>query len=470
MPGTVAHAIRGLYVIIDPSACAGRCPSDVARLAIAGGASVIQWRDKLREKGAQLDSLKRVAAVCAEHNVPLIVNDHADLALAAAADGVHLGQYDLPVERVRPFLGRPSIIGVSTNNVEEAVRAQEASADYVAVGAIFATDTKTNTRPADLDRIRQIKAAVRIPVVAIGGIDASNIADVVAAGADAAAVISAVCGAPDVRSAARELAAAFADDKPAPTTPLISTRRRQALHRIIMEFVAALQNRDRDAFMGLFAPDGIIQEAPPIPSGSGSEAIRAWWDRLMAQQPAFEITVERIHIPNNEAAISWSIQHAHEGATRIANGALIMSFEANHIASVHPYWERGPGVPSPELNARRAAQGLVDAMNARDRDRYLELWAKDAMRQDPVGGSPQIGTNSIAAIFDRVMASYPDYRVRADHICTSGDEAALTWTVEIFRPDGDIAVQGIDIVSVDDTGKIIGLYAYRDIDSTPAPE
>lgn len=469
MPESDARSIHGLYVIIDPSACAGRCPSDVARMAIAGGASVIQWRDKLRDKGAQLDSLKRVAAVCREHNVPLIVNDHADLALAVRADGVHLGQHDLPVESVRPLLGRPGIIGVSTNNVDEAVRAQEASADYVAVGAIFATGTKNDTRPADLDRIRQIKAAVRVPVVAIGGIGASNIADVVAAGADAAAVVSAVCGAADVRGAARELASAFTDDQPTPAPPLISPRRRQAIHRIITEFVATLQHRDRDAFMALFAPDGIIQDTTPTSSGSGPDAIGAWWDRLMAQQPSFDIAVERIHIPNNEAAVAWSIQHAHEGAARTAHGAVIMSFEANHIASVHAYWERDPGDSPSALAARRAAQGLVDAMNARDRDRYVDLWAKDSMRQDPVGGSPQIGTNSIVAIFDRVMASYPEYRVRADHICTSGDEAALTWTVEILRPDGNIVVQGIDIVSVDDAGKIIGQYSYRDVDSTPAP-
>ena len=106
------------------------------------------------------------------------------------------------------------IIGVSTNNADEARLAEAAGADYVAIGAIFATSSKDVTRAANLDRLREVKAAVRVPVVAIGGINASNIASVVAAGADAAAVISAVCGADDPRAAAAELAAAFASDHP----------------------------------------------------------------------------------------------------------------------------------------------------------------------------------------------------------------------------------------------------------------
>jgi thiamine-phosphate diphosphorylase len=115
----------------------------------------------------------------------------------------------LPVDAVRPIVGAAAIIGASTNNAEEARRAERASADYVAVGAIFSTQSKGNTRPADLDRIRLVKAAVSVPVVAIGGISASNIASVVEAGADAAAVISAICGADHPAAAARELASAF---------------------------------------------------------------------------------------------------------------------------------------------------------------------------------------------------------------------------------------------------------------------
>jgi thiamine-phosphate diphosphorylase len=200
--------IRGLYVIIDPDACAGRGALDVARAALEGGASVVQWRDKRRDKGDQLPDVRALVSLCREAGAVCIVNDHADLAIAADADGVHLGQHDLPIEAVRPIVGS-RIVGVSTNNADEARRAEAAGADYVAVGSIFATRSKEITRPASVARLRDVKAAARVPVVAIGGIDETNIAQVVEAGADAAAVISAVCGAPDPRAAAQELGAAF---------------------------------------------------------------------------------------------------------------------------------------------------------------------------------------------------------------------------------------------------------------------
>jgi thiamine-phosphate diphosphorylase len=196
-------------VIIDPQACRGRDPVEVARMAIDGGASVIQWRDKRRDKGDQLADARAIAAACRDGGAIFIVNDHVDLAIACGADGVHLGQHDLPIEAARPIAGDGMLIGVSTNNADEARAAEAAGADYVAVGAIFTTASKTNTRPADLDRIRDVKAAVHVPVVAIGGIEASNIRSVIEAGADAAAIISAVCSAEDPRAAAKELMSAF---------------------------------------------------------------------------------------------------------------------------------------------------------------------------------------------------------------------------------------------------------------------
>jgi thiamine-phosphate diphosphorylase len=205
----VARRISGLYVIIDPEACRGRAPTEIARMALDGGASVVQWRDKRREKGDQLADARAIAALCRSGNAIFIINDHVDLALVCGADGVHLGQHDLPIEAARPIAGAEIIIGVSTNNADEARAAEAAGADYVAIGAIFSTASKGNTRPADMQRIRDVKAAVRVPVVAIGGINASNVHHVIEAGADAAAVISAVCGADDPRAAARELTAAF---------------------------------------------------------------------------------------------------------------------------------------------------------------------------------------------------------------------------------------------------------------------
>ena len=201
--------IAGLYVIIDPAACARRAPAEVARLALEGGASLLQWRDKLRDKGDQLADARAIAALCREHGALFIVNDQADLAIAADAHGVHLGQHDLPIEAVRPIVGPGMIIGVSTNNASEARAAESAGADYVAVGAIFPTSSKDVTRPASIERLREVKAAVRVPVIAIGGIREDNIRAVVDAGADGAAVISAVCGAADPRTAASALADAW---------------------------------------------------------------------------------------------------------------------------------------------------------------------------------------------------------------------------------------------------------------------
>jgi thiamine-phosphate diphosphorylase len=200
--------IRGLYVIIDPDACAGRDPVDVARQALDGGAALLQWRDKRREKGDQVPQARAVQALCRENRALFIANDHADLALALGADGVHLGQHDLPVELVRPLVPARFVVGVSTNNAEEARRAENLGASYVAVGAVFPTASKPpdRTRAASPERVREVKAAVSIPVVAIGGINASNARQVLDVGADAVAVISAVCSAADPRAAAGELA------------------------------------------------------------------------------------------------------------------------------------------------------------------------------------------------------------------------------------------------------------------------
>ncbi|MGB2694423.1 MAG: thiamine phosphate synthase [Dehalococcoidia bacterium] len=203
--------IRGLYVIIDPDACASRDPIDVARLALKGGAALLQWRDKRRDKGEQLAQAGAIRELCRAHDALFIANDHVDLALVLEADGVHLGQHDLPVEAVRPLVPPRFIVGVSTNNADEARRAQAAGASYVAVGAIFPTASQApeRTRPASPERLREVKVAVDVPVVAIGGVTAANVNQVIEAGADAIAVISAVCAADDVRAAAQELAERF---------------------------------------------------------------------------------------------------------------------------------------------------------------------------------------------------------------------------------------------------------------------
>jgi thiamine-phosphate diphosphorylase len=209
--------IGGLYVLIDPAACIGRDPVEVAAAALRGGASMVQWRDKLRDKGEQLAAAAAIYALCRQHDAVFIANDHADLALALGlplapqgAIGVHVGQKDLPLSAVRRMLPADWIVGISTNNPREALAGQAAGASYVAVGDIFGTTAKQGTRPASPARLAEVKAAVDVPVIGIGGINRANLHEVIGAGADGIAVISAVCGARDPESAARELIEAIA--------------------------------------------------------------------------------------------------------------------------------------------------------------------------------------------------------------------------------------------------------------------
>lgn len=149
-----------------------------------------------------------LAARAREAGVLFIVNDRLDLALAAGADGVHLGQHDLPVRAARSVVGDRLLIGCSTNTVDEAQQAVSDGADYLGVGAIFPTSTKSDARPAGIARLREIRSAVDVPIVAIGGITASNASEALAAGAEMVAVITAIADAPDPVAATRDLARA----------------------------------------------------------------------------------------------------------------------------------------------------------------------------------------------------------------------------------------------------------------------
>jgi thiamine-phosphate pyrophosphorylase len=204
--------LRGLYVIIDPSICGGRDPVEVGRAALAGGATMLQWRDKLRDKGEQLAQARALYHLCVEHDAIFIANDHVDLAMvlddgtqSGGGIGVHVGQKDLPLTDVRRIVPPQFVVGVSTNNPEEAREAERNGATYVAVGDIFGTTAKTGTRAASPERLGQVKAAVSVPVFGIGGINLSNLSQVMAAGADGISVISAVCASPDPEQAARAL-------------------------------------------------------------------------------------------------------------------------------------------------------------------------------------------------------------------------------------------------------------------------
>jgi thiamine-phosphate pyrophosphorylase len=161
----------------------------------------------MREKGEQFAIASALQTLCRENGALFFMNDHADIALAIEADGVHVGQRDLPVSVVRKIVPETMLVGASTNNAEEACAAAADGADYVSVGRLFPTGSKADTRPATLETLRAVKASVSVPVCAIGGINESNIDDVIAAGADMAAVISAVAAAEDVRGVAERLVA-----------------------------------------------------------------------------------------------------------------------------------------------------------------------------------------------------------------------------------------------------------------------
>lgn len=198
--------VSGLYVLVDPELARGRSEIEVTRQALAGGAAMIQLRDKRRSKGEILPLARELRRLCEEAGALFIVNDHADLAAAVNAHGLHVGQKDLPIAAVRPLLPLDCIVGRSNATLEEALRSQEEGADYVSVGAIFPTTSKDDARPAGLETLQHVAQQVSVPVVAIGGINETNVHQVMAAGATAVAVISAVVSADDVTAAARRLA------------------------------------------------------------------------------------------------------------------------------------------------------------------------------------------------------------------------------------------------------------------------
>ena len=198
------NRMKGVYVILDPSVVKGP-PVKAAEEVLAGGAKVIQWRDKVSDKGDQIITCQQLRVLCDQFNALFIINDHVDLAIATGADGVHLGQHDLPVTVARSLLGPDKIIGKSNALVEEALEAQSQGSDYVAVGAIFPTQTKSNTRPAGLETLAAVRKIVSSPIVAIGGITETTAPMVIEAGADAVAVITAVLHSDDPRKATQRL-------------------------------------------------------------------------------------------------------------------------------------------------------------------------------------------------------------------------------------------------------------------------
>ena len=202
--------VKGLYAIIDNSLTPSVSNIEIAKKVLAGGAGILQLRGKGLSSKELLEQAREIREIAREAGAIFIVNDRADVALLADADGVHLGQDDLPIAQAREILGREKLIGLSTHNLKQAIKAEFEGAAYIGFGPVFGTTTKADAEEAKgLQALREIRKSVNIPIVAIGGINIENVIDVISAGADAVAVISAIVKAGDIEGATRRFLEAF---------------------------------------------------------------------------------------------------------------------------------------------------------------------------------------------------------------------------------------------------------------------
>ncbi|MBF6570082.1 MAG: thiamine phosphate synthase [Candidatus Binataceae bacterium] len=207
---TSFHPLRSrFYAIVDSSAA--RNPVDLARILLDSGVRMLQLRLKAVPTRDFLESARAIAQMCRDSNALFIVNDRVDIAILAAADGVHLGQDDLPLEAARGLLGPGRIVGLSTHSVEQATAAQAAGADYIGFGPMYPGGAKRTLVGQGVEALRKVRAAVRIPIVAIGGITEARMAETIQAGADSAAIISDVLNAPDIQAKVRRILAIGSD-------------------------------------------------------------------------------------------------------------------------------------------------------------------------------------------------------------------------------------------------------------------
>ncbi len=198
-----------LYLCTDRKLMSTNTLEEAVEQAILGGCSLIQLREKQSSSREFFEMAKRIKAITDRYRVPLIINDRIDVALAVDAAGVHLGQEDIPAKEARRIMGEEKVIGVSARTVELARKAVEDGADYLGVGAMFATSTKGNAKVIGKEKLKEIRAAVSIPIVAIGGINHSNAAQLVDIGINGLAVVSSVIGASDIQAAARKMRTIF---------------------------------------------------------------------------------------------------------------------------------------------------------------------------------------------------------------------------------------------------------------------
>lgn len=198
-----------LYLVTDRDLMSTQTLEEAVELAILGGCSIVQLREKTACSLEFYQNALAVKAVTDKYNVPLIINDRVDIALAVDAAGVHVGQSDLPATIVREIIGVDKILGVSANSVDMAIKAQQEGADYIGVGALYSTNTKTDVNVISKEELIKIRKAVNLPIVGIGGINKENAGNLAATGIEGIAVVTAVLSQKDITEAARELLKIF---------------------------------------------------------------------------------------------------------------------------------------------------------------------------------------------------------------------------------------------------------------------
>ena len=199
--------MKGLYFVTDRDLCGGKSLDEVVRQSVMGGATCIQLREKDLSTRAFIEEALRIKNILTPFKVPLIINDRVDVALAVKADGVHVGQDDMPYETARNLMGPGALIGLSVETWADVERAEELDVDYLGVSPVFDTPTKTDTKGSwGLEGLARIKNYSRHPLVAIGGLNSANVKAVIEAGADSIAVVSAICAAADPFMISKDLA------------------------------------------------------------------------------------------------------------------------------------------------------------------------------------------------------------------------------------------------------------------------
>jgi len=198
--------MRGVYLVTDRGLCGGRPLEEIVIQALKGGISFVQLREKEISTRSFVEEAGRIKELLEPYKVPLIINDRVDVAVACGAEGVHIGQEDMPYEIVRKIMGEKAIIGLSVETWEDVVASQKLDVSYIGISPVFATPTKTDTKGAwGLEGLARIRAFSRHPLVAIGGINESNVREIVMAGAQCIAVVSAICASPDPEAVARRI-------------------------------------------------------------------------------------------------------------------------------------------------------------------------------------------------------------------------------------------------------------------------